>query len=546
MKRFKCTKIITFISIICIALSLTSNYSVVKADEEGKYDPRELQLVTSVKDQSTYGVCWDFAGIAALESYLLKNNYGSYDLSEEHLRLWATLNNGCGWNRNSDGGAGTMAAPGYFTSYLGGVKLESDIPYKSYGAYNEYPKELDNINGVYRASDIEYIDNDKQSVKDAIIKYGAVATTVYYSTMFLNRATSAYNCKTSSEYLANHNLTIVGWDDNYSRDNFIEEYKPANNGAWLVKNSQGPLYSESGFLWISYEDKYILNQDNNKINYSIKSVEKVNDDNKIYEYDDYGATTNLILKVNNEKAEKMTYVNVFNFDKDYDILDKVMINTVAKGAKYKLYYAKVLNDKPVIDDTMCLLDEGIISYKGYMTFDFNDIKIPEGKGAIVLDLDNSENNKEVSLGIESNIKYVSGSMAYIASANSGESFVYENNNVVDINEAFTDSKRSLSIKAINKKHKEESLSIKNYYENKVNVNSVLGSVRLTTDAEGGNGALKYKFIVYKNGEITFSCKYRDKNNILWKPNKKGKYTIYYKVKDSEGNEVRKSKNYEVK
>ncbi|MDD5794529.1 MAG: C1 family peptidase, partial [Clostridiales bacterium] len=533
--------------------SLNTTSLIAKADETSKYDPRQLELVTPVKNQSTYGVCWDFAGMAALESYLLKNNYGNYDLSEEHLRLWATLNkNGCGWNRISTEGAATMTAPGYFTSYKGGVKLESDIPYKSYGMYSEYPEELEKIKGIYRADNIEYIDNNMKSVKDAIIKYGAVVTTLYYSTSFLNKSTSAYNCKSNMKYLSNHNVTIVGWDDNYSKDNFKEEDKPLNNGAFLVKNSQGPLYSEAGYLWVSYEDEYILNEDNNKVNYSIKSVEKVNENSKIYEYDDYGATTNLILKTNNEKVQTMTYANVFNFSKDYNILDKVMINTVSKGAKYKLYYGKVLDNKPVVDKTMILLDEGIIKFKGYMTFDFNDIKIPEGKGAIVLQLDNSNNNSEVSLGVESNINYTNGSKAYIAEAEKGESFVYENNNPIDINEAFTDSKRSLSIKAINKKSEEnttpnvnKNLEIKKYYENKINKNNVLGSVRLNINASGGEGPLKYKFIVYKDGKCVFSCKYRDKNNIIWKPKAKGKYTICYRVKDNTGKEVKKSKEYNV-
>lgn len=38
---------------------------------------------------------------------------------------------------------------------------------------------------------------------------------------------------------ANHAVTIVGWDDNYSRDNFPTEHRPPANGAWLVKNSWG-------------------------------------------------------------------------------------------------------------------------------------------------------------------------------------------------------------------------------------------------------------------------------------------------------------------
>ena len=38
---------------------------------------------------------------------------------------------------------------------------------------------------------------------------------------------------------ANHAVTIVGWDDNYPKENFISEHQPPENGAWLVKNSWG-------------------------------------------------------------------------------------------------------------------------------------------------------------------------------------------------------------------------------------------------------------------------------------------------------------------
>ena len=43
---------------------------------------------------------------------------------------------------------------------------------------------------------------------------------------------------------------IVGWDDNYSRDNFATTTKPSNNGAWLIRNSWGDYFD---YFWMSYE-----------------------------------------------------------------------------------------------------------------------------------------------------------------------------------------------------------------------------------------------------------------------------------------------------
>ncbi len=83
---------------------------------------------------------------------------------------------------------------------------------------------------------------------------------------------------------ATHAVTIVGWDDNYPKENFVEGHQPPENGAWLVKNSWGSGEREfpnrgygtwgllqgqdkapykavsdvhTGYFWISYYDQTI-------------------------------------------------------------------------------------------------------------------------------------------------------------------------------------------------------------------------------------------------------------------------------------------------
>ena len=92
----------------------------------------------------------------------------------------------------------------------------------------------------------------RKLVKKHIRENGAV-TASFYSDMgitssneivsqrgYFNNKTNAYYCNMNSSFTyANHAVTIVGYDDDYSKDNFSEANKPLNNGAYIVLNSWG-------------------------------------------------------------------------------------------------------------------------------------------------------------------------------------------------------------------------------------------------------------------------------------------------------------------
>lgn len=80
---------------------------------------------------------------------------------------------------------------------------------------------------------------------------------------YLNTDTWAHYTYDEKESI-NHGVTIVGWDDAYSKDNFLAGHQPEHDGAWIAKNSWGAASNEfpnwgewgdEGYFYLSYYDK---------------------------------------------------------------------------------------------------------------------------------------------------------------------------------------------------------------------------------------------------------------------------------------------------
>lgn len=239
------------------------------------YDLRTQGKLTAVRDQGSCGACWAFAAMGSVESMLMPGE--NRDFSENNLKN----THGFDWG-HCDGGNGDLSTA-YFARGDGPVN-ETDDPYNV--SSNVSPSGLTLQKLLTRAVIIPprsgFTDND--AIKQAIIDYGAVQSSYYHNDSYYKSATAAYYYSGASG--TNHAIDLVGWDDNFSSSNFLTA--PAGNGAFLVRNSWGSGWGQSGYFWMSYYDSKIGNN-----NYQFRGLEPSAKYAAVYQYDPLGRTSNL-------------------------------------------------------------------------------------------------------------------------------------------------------------------------------------------------------------------------------------------------------------
>lgn len=238
-----------------------------EASQLKRFDLREEGLVTSVKNQVVDGPCWAFAEAALAESSVIWPGMDvEPDLSEEHLAyfFYNRQNDPLGNTRGDRNVAsnslasyksvgGNLQLASKFLSTWSGAASEAAFPYSvsSSGLDDSlaYEAEVHLQNARFMVSSVE-------EIKEAIYSQRKpVGVTYYHDNSCWNKETAAYCCPVSKSI--NHAVTIVGWDDDYSKDNFLPAGNVVSDGAWIVKNSWGQESGDEGYIYISYEDKSI-------------------------------------------------------------------------------------------------------------------------------------------------------------------------------------------------------------------------------------------------------------------------------------------------
>ena len=253
----------------------------VYEDEVGLYSnvPSSYNTIAEVRstypenrNQNPYGTCWAFSSIGLAEFDLINDGAAdnSIDLSELQLIyfLFNSATDPLGgtegdsaryYNENAsniylDYGGNYEMASRRLAQWVGAAK-ETDVPYSTASsvlnngvsdayAYNADVAHLQNA----------YLINIKQNpadVKQQIMEHGAVGVMYYHNSFNISYGPNGDDCNYYDTAVSGggHAVMVVGWDDNYSKDNFLWN-KPANDGAWLVRNSWG---ADTDYFWMSYE-----------------------------------------------------------------------------------------------------------------------------------------------------------------------------------------------------------------------------------------------------------------------------------------------------
>jgi PKD repeat protein len=312
------------------------------ASATATYDLRITGRLSPVKNQGSCGSCWAFATYGSLESELLPDQL--YDFSENNLK------NTHGFDYGACSGGNSQMATAYLARWSGAV-AEADDPYvgSSTTSLTDLPvqahaQEILDIPGRSGS-----LDND--NIKAALQTTGALYTTIYWSDTYYNTSSNAYYYSGTSG--SNHAVTIVGWDDTYSKNNF----NPAapGDGAFIIKNSWGTSFGNNGYFYLSYYDSQVGNI------LTAFTGESSTNYNHIYQYDSLGRTSSM-----GYNSDTAWAANVFTATNS-EAIAAVGLFTNQVNTTYQIYIYTNPDEGPVSGGSPVSTVQGIIGIPGYHT-----------------------------------------------------------------------------------------------------------------------------------------------------------------------------------
>lgn len=219
-----------------------------------KYDSRDYDIVTSVKNQGSTNLCWVYGSLAAMETNILRQGFSNKTKDDLNLdeEAFARASKGQ-WDdpldiADSDDNRKVIVR-GIWNAE-GAIAMVTQFAARGQGVYEEGEMAEDAIEERYSSYWLRNAitcDNDVNAIKQLIAAYGGVAFT-YHSGLIDKTYLYARGAN-------DHASFIIGWDDNLDKRLFGDTYgnAPLNNGGWIVKNSYGTGSFEDGYCYLSYD-----------------------------------------------------------------------------------------------------------------------------------------------------------------------------------------------------------------------------------------------------------------------------------------------------
>lgn len=390
-----------------------------------RYNYEDVGRITKASNQGNLGTCWAFASLTALSTSLMPEE--NYSFSVDNMSLNNSFNLG-----QEEGGDYTMSMA-YLLAWQGPV-LEKDDPYGD-GVTN---KDLKAVKHVQEIQIIEAKDYD--SIKKMIFKYGGVQSSFYASVLNDNTGnTRYYNADTNSycyigDAKPNHDIVIIGWDDNYPKENFNVDIE--GNGAFICRNSWGSDFGDNGNFYISYYDTNI-----GVHNVAYTRVEENNNYDKIYQSDLCGFVGQL-----GYGEDTAYFANVYTAEGN-EKLKAIGFYATGVDTEYNVYVCTNYNDVTSLNKRADPILTGTVKNRGYYTVDLdNAVSLKKGERfAVIVRITTPNSQRPVAVEYRHNYQTetvdISDGEGYVSHKGISWESAEENNNCNVCLKVYTDMDR---------------------------------------------------------------------------------------------------------